>query len=433
MSDTIFALASARGKAGLSVVRLSGPKAHDAARLFAPLPAMRQAGLRRLMWNGALLDEALVLAFGKGASFTGEDVVELHLHGSRAVVAAVIAALSEIPGLRPAEAGEFTRRALENGCLDLTQVEGLADLIDAETEAQRVQSLRVLSGAIGERVRDWRGKMIRAAALLEATIDFADEDVPEDVLPEVRALLDGLLVALRAEVAGAAASERIRDGFEVAIVGRPNAGKSTLLNSLAGRNAAITSEVAGTTRDVIEVRMDLQGLAVTFLDTAGLRETDDLVEALGVSLAIERAQKADLRVFLQSEGADVELLEPQDGDILAMGKADIFGGCAIHGDAIRVSGRTGEGVSALIQRITEVLSQRVAGASVLTRERHRIAIAEAVRALEIARIEVDKLGPVLEIASEELRIASRALQILLGEIDVETLLGEIFSSFCIGK
>lgn len=433
MSDTIFALASARGKAGLSVVRLSGPKAHEAASQFAPLPPLRQAGLRRLMWGGVLLDEALVLAFGKGASFTGEDVVELHLHGSRAVVAAVVAALSQIPGLRPAEAGEFTRRALENGCLDLTQVEGLADLIDAETEAQRVQSLRVLSGAIGERVRGWRGKMIRAAALLEATIDFADEDVPEDVLPEVRGLLDELLGELRAEAAGAAASERIRDGFEVAIVGRPNAGKSTLLNSLAGRNAAITSEVAGTTRDVIEVRMDLQGLAVTFLDTAGLRETDDQVEALGVSLAIERAEQADLRVFLQSDGAGVDLVDRRDGDILAVGKADTIADRVTLDGTIWVSGRTGEGVTTLIQRITDELSKRVAGASVLTRERHRIAIAEAVRALENARIEVDRSGVVLEIASEELRIASRALQVLLGEIDVETLLGEIFSSFCIGK
>ncbi len=433
MSDTIFALASARGKAGLSVVRLSGPKAHLAAAMFAPVPPMRQAGLRKLIWNGTLLDEALVLAFEKGASFTGEDVVEFHLHGSRAVVAAVISVLTEIPGLRPAEAGEFTRRALDNGCLDLTQVEGLADLIDAETEAQRVQSLRVLSGAIGQKVQKWRADLIRAAALLEATIDFADEDVPVDVLPEVRGLLDDLLLELGREAEGVKASERIRDGFEVAIIGRPNAGKSTLLNMLAGRTAAITSEIAGTTRDVIEVRMDIQGLAVTFLDTAGLRETEDHVEALGVNIAIERAKQADLRVFLRSDGADVTMVDCRAGDIVAIGKADTLSNRSEGKGQIWISGRTGEGVSTLMDHIKQELTMRVSGAGILTRERHRIAIINAARALEIARIELDRPGAILEIAAEELRTASRALQVLLGEIDVETLLGEIFSSFCIGK
>lgn len=268
--DTIFALASARGKAGVAVIRISGPRAWDAASaLGGPLPEARRASVRKLEWNGEPLDEGLVLTFADGASFTGELAVELHIHGAVATIEAVLRALGGMSGLRMAEPGEFTRRALENGRFDLSQVEGLADLIDAETEAQRKQALKVLSGDVSRQAEAWRRDLIRAAALLEATIDFADEDVPVDVGPEVLRLVEGVVAELRQAITGYGAAERIRQGFEVAIVGRPNAGKSTLLNALAGREAAITSETAGTTRDVIEVRMDVDGLAVTFLDTAG--------------------------------------------------------------------------------------------------------------------------------------------------------------------
>ncbi|MFT6075012.1 MAG: tRNA modification GTPase, partial [Yoonia sp.] len=248
--------------------------------------------------SGELLDEALILCFDAGKSFTGEEVVELQLHGSPAVVSAVMRVLGSNSELRQAEAGEFTRRALENGRLDLAEVEGLADLIDAETESQRKQAVRVFSGALGALADGWRTKLIRAAALLEATIDFADEEVPFDVTPEVRELLDSVASEMQREADGVRAAERVRDGFEVAIIGAPNVGKSTLLNMLAGRDVAITSEIAGTTRDVIEVRMDLNGLPVTLLDTAGLRETDDIVEGLGVARAQERAERADLRIHL---------------------------------------------------------------------------------------------------------------------------------------
>jgi tRNA modification GTPase len=431
MIDTIYALASARGKAGVAVVRISGPKAHEALGMMAAVPKARQASLRRLLWQGVLLDEALVLVFEEGASFTGEASVELHLHGGQAVVAAVLNVLASISGLRLAEAGEFTRRALENGCLDLTQVEGLADLIDAETEAQRVQSLRVLSGAIGKKVEGWRRDLVRAAALLEATIDFVDEDVPVDVMPEVHELLSGLKNDLTHEIAGSKVAERIREGFEVAIVGRPNVGKSTLLNAFAGRKAAITSEIAGTTRDVIEVRMDVDGLAVTFLDTAGLRDTEDMVEALGIDLAIERANAADLRIFLTDSSEKIEGVAAQEGDLIVLGKADRL---TDEGRGLaRVSGLTGEGVSWLLASVSEVLSNRVAGAGTLTRARHRNAITGAVNALEAAMAELEKPFVVVELAAEELRLASRALEVLLGRIDVEILLGEIFASFCIGK
>ncbi|WP_371170160.1 tRNA uridine-5-carboxymethylaminomethyl(34) synthesis GTPase MnmE [Aliiroseovarius sp. 2305UL8-7] len=428
--DTIYSLASARGKAGVAVVRISGPQAFVAATNIAgTIPVLRKVGLRTLKSDdGSVLDEGLVLCFDAGASFTGEDVVELQLHGSTAVVRAVLEELSKQPDLRLAEPGEFTRRALENDRLDLAQVEGLADLLDAETEAQRRQAVTILSGALGDLAEEWRRDLIRAAALLEATIDFADEDVPVDVSPEVNALLDGVLETLAAETAGTRIAERIREGFEVAIVGSPNAGKSTLLNALAGREAAITSEVAGTTRDVIEVHMELAGLPVAVLDTAGLREAQDVVETIGIERAISRSAAADLRIFLALEEGEAFALEPRIDDIVVLGKADkrASGG-------LSVSGLTGQGVSELVERISDVLESRVKGAGIATRERHRIAMEIALRALEDARIEVQHGPERAEFAAEEIRTAVRALDSLVGRVDVEHLLDEIFSSFCLGK
>lgn len=423
--DTIYALASARGRAGVAILRLSGPRSHSTVQaLGGNLPEIRRAALRRIVHNGRELDHALVLIFRDGESFTGEASAELHLHGSIAVVQSVLRALSTMDGLRLAEPGEFTRRALENGRLDLAQVEGLADLIDAETEAQRRQAFRVLTGVIGQRAESWRAKLIRAAALIEATIDFVDEDVPVDVTPEVMSLTQDVLQDLQREVAGSEAAERIRDGFEVAIVGAPNAGKSTLLNALAGREAAITSEFAGTTRDVIEVRMDIDGFAVTLLDTAGLRQSADPVEQIGISRALSRAKSADLRVFLET-GEDVPGIAPMDDDIVLCGKADLTGS--------GVSGKTGQGVPELISMIGQKLTKRSASAGIVTRERHRLAIQRAIRAMESARIEIEKGATRAELAAAELRVAIRALEALVGRVDVENLLDEIFSSFCIGK
>jgi tRNA modification GTPase len=425
--DTIFALASARGRAGVAVIRLSGPRAHAAVAALcpgAPVP-MRRAVLRRIVHGGDVLDEGLVLLFEAGASFTGEASAELQIHGSVAAVSAVLAALTAEPGLRPAEAGEFTRRAMDNGRLDLAQVEGLADLIDAETEAQRRQALRVLEGEVGRKAERWRSDLTRAAALLEATIDFADEDVPVDVTPEVCDLLERVAQDLRRDLAGAGAAERIRSGFEVAILGRPNAGKSTLLNALAGREAAITSAVPGTTRDVIEVRMDLGGLAVTLLDTAGLRESDDAVEQIGIRRARERAAAADLRIFLlDSEGLPDDVARQPD-DIVVQGKADLTG--------TGVSGLTGAGLDGLVAELAARLQARVAGSSLVIRERHREAIRRAISALESAQAEIGLAVPRAELAAADLRRALRALDGLVGRVDVEDLLAEIFSSFCIGK
>ena len=426
--DTIYALATARGKAGVAVIRISGPRSKEAGlRLCGTLPEARVAGLRKLRLDGEELDEAVVLVFEAGASFTGEEVVELHIHGAIATASAVLRALSQIDGLRMAEAGEFTRRALENGRLDLAQVEGLADLIESETEAQRKQALKVLSGAVGKRVDAWRADLVRAGALIEATIDFADEDVPVDVSPEVLELIARVETGIRGELRGITAGERIREGFEVAIVGRPNAGKSTLLNAMAGREAAITSEIAGTTRDVIEVRMDLRGLAVTILDTAGLRETEDVIEAIGVERAISRAKTADLRVFLL-DGSDIPLIEPMDNDLVVHGKADVLTQVGLS-----VSGKTGEGVDRLIAEITSRLEGMAASASVMSHERHRNSLTKALGAMESAQNEVLAGADRAELAAEELRIAARALESLVGRVDVEHLLDEIFSSFCIGK
>ncbi|MCX8953357.1 tRNA uridine-5-carboxymethylaminomethyl(34) synthesis GTPase MnmE [Ruegeria sp. NA] len=427
--DTIFALASAQGKAGVAVIRLSGPEAHSAAAYLsgAELPK-RGTVLRTLRdQDGSRLDDGLVLTFQAPASFTGEDVAELQIHGSTASVNAVLRCLSNTDGLRLADPGEFTRRALENGKMDLTQVEGLADLIDAETEAQRKQAQTILAGELGTLAERWRHDLIRAASLLEAVIDFADEDVPTDVTPEVRSLTSGVLADLRREADGVKIAERIRTGFEVAIVGLPNAGKSTLLNALAGREAAITSEYAGTTRDVIEVRMDLAGLPVTLLDTAGLRDTEDHVENLGIELARKRADAADLRVFLAEAPEDLGVAM-QDGDIHVLPKADLR-----EGAAEGVSGKTGQGIDALVDQISWVLSDRTTTHGIATRERHRTAMNKASDSLAAA-ITVLESGPDLyDIAAEELRTAIRALESLVGRIDVETLLDEIFSSFCLGK
>jgi tRNA modification GTPase len=424
--DTIVALATARGRAGVAVVRVSGPSAWDVClSLTGSVPPARQAVLRPLRGaDGGLIDTALVVTFAPPASFTGEEVVEFQTHGSPPVIAALIRECLALPGVRAAEAGEFTRRAFHAGKLDLTQVEALSDLLDAETESQRRQAIRVLDGALSRVVEAWRETMLDALALCEASVDFADEDVPQDLAASARMLAGGLRDQIMAQISGRNAAERLRDGFEVAIIGAVNTGKSTLLNTLAGREAAITSARAGTTRDVIEVRMEIGTLPVTLIDTAGLRETTDEIESIGIARGQSRARAADLRIYL-CNGPDDHPDTQADTDIVVLSKADLWGMPGL-------SSVTGQGVSELLTQIEERLGGRAAVSTVFSRARHFDKLQRAVDHLNVAELE---LGASVqwEVAAEELRLALRALDGLVGRVDVEDVLGRIFSSFCIGK
>ena len=425
---TIFALATARGKSGVAVIRISGPAAHDiGSGLVGALPPAGQAGLRVLRdATGGVLDQALVLRFDGPRSFTGEDVVELQLHGSIAVIRAVEAAIAGTGLARMAEAGEFARRALLNGNLDLAQVEGLSDLIAAETEAQRRQAQELFSGAMRGFADMCRHDLVRATALIEATIDFADEDVPVDVSPEVGALIDKVISLIDVQLSGYHAAERVRNGFEVAIIGPPNAGKSSLINKIAGRDIAITSEFAGTTRDVLEVRVDLNGLPVTFLDTAGLRESDDAIERIGVARARSRANGADLRILLidglQGQGD----FDPGIAvDLRYMTKSDITG--------TGISSVSGDGIDQLLAEVSFILMDRVSGATLASHERHRQALERAHALMMVARSCFIEGSVGAEILALHLRDAVGALDSLIGRVDVEAVLEEIFAQFCIGK
>ena len=425
--DTIVALATARGRAGVAVVRVSGPLAWEVcAQISGTVPAPRRAALCQLRdSDGEVIDEALVLAFDAGGSFTGERVVEFQTHGSPAIIAALIREILQIQGVRAAEAGEFTRRAFEAGKLSLTEVEGLADLLEAETEAQRKLAQRIFDGTAARLLEGWRDDLLQSVAMLEAAIDFSDEEIPADLSSHIRQPLLRVQAAIAREITGSAASERIREGFEVAIVGAVNAGKSTLLNALAGREAAITSERAGTTRDVIEVRMDIGGLPVTLIDTAGLRETDDEVEKIGIDRGQRRAEAADLRVYLKSD-PDQEVNPFNGQDIVLLSKADLW---KLPG----ISGKTGQGLGALVAQIEARLAERVAGSSVFSRERHfdKLRKAETHLAAGLVALEQGETG--WEFISADIRASIGCLDGIIGRIDVEDVLGRIFASFCIGK
>lgn len=430
-ADTIFALSSGRPPSGVAVVRISGPAAGDAVRaLMGDLPPPRRAryGALRDPADGTVLDRGLALFFPGPASATGEDVAELHLHGGRAVVAAVLRALGDLPGLRPAEAGEFTRRAFASGKMDLAEVEGLADLIAAETEAQRRQALALASGALSRRIGGWRAALVQALALVEASIDFSDEgDVPDDLVAEARAVIGPLAAEVAAAVRDADRGERVRAGLTVAIAGPPNAGKSTLLNRLAGREAAIVSPLPGTTRDVLEVHLELAGQAVLLLDTAGLRETADAVEQEGVRRALARAEAADLVLWLADDGAAPPAALARA--IRVRTKADLGGG--VPADWIGVSAHSGAGVSALLARLEQEAEGLAGGEPALvTRERQRLALAAASG--HLARADRDFAGRE-ELRAEELRLAARALDRVIGRVDVEDVLDALFGTFCIGK
>lgn len=446
--ETIFALASGGARAGVAVVRVSGPGAVRALAALSPgaaLPRARMAAIRKLVdpQSREVLDHALVLLFSGPGSFTGEDVCELHVHGGPAVVEGVLSALGRIDGLRPAEAGEFTRRAFVNGRMDLTQAEAIGDLVAAETSEQRRQALDQAAGSLGRLYEDWRKRLIAAVAHVEAGIDFSDEDLPEDIDAAAREALAGLRDEISAHLNDGRRGERLRQGVHLALLGRPNAGKSTLLNLLAGRDAAIVSETAGTTRDVIEVHLDLGGVPVIVADTAGLRESADEIEREGVRRAEARADWADIRLIVLDRAdwpdipEDLRALADEGRALLLVNKMDLdpVGDAAAGPSVLFLSAKTGQGVDGFIRRLTdEVRGLALSGAGAApapTRARHRLALEEARDTLTASIEGWNSRGP--ELTAEDLRIAARAIGRITGRVDVEDLLDVIFSDFCIGK
>jgi len=441
MNDTIFAPATAPGRAALAVVRLSGPKSGKALQALAGrLPPARRATVRSLRGpDGAVIDKAMVVWFPAPASYTGEDCAEISVHGGPAVVDALIEALGKL-GLRLAEPGEFTRRAFQNGKLDLAQAEAVADLIDAETKAQAEQAMAQLGGSLSRRYEAWREILIEALAVLEAAVDFPDEDLPADVAARARPALERLLAELDSALLDQARGQRVRQGFRVALIGAPNAGKSSLLNALAGRDAAIVTPTPGTTRDVIEVPMVLAGYRVLLADTAGVRDTEHDIEAEGVRRARAWAQDADLRFWVvDASGFDgawqfaEDLVQPDD--ILVLNKSDLAEGADAR--ATRALGYetlqlavTRDGADAVRQRLAERVIAALAASEfpAATRLRHAERLREAH-----ARVASALAAKEVELAAEDVRLAARALAQVTGRVDPEDVLDRVFLTFCIGK
>ncbi len=437
---TIVALATPPGRSAIAILRISGPAAVRAAAGIGvhvpPEPRMARRGALRDV-SGEIVDDAVILFFPGPGSYTGEDLIELHLHGSRAVIQKCLAILLAQPDIRLAEPGEFTRRAFAAGKMDIVSVEALGDLIDSDTEQQRRQAIQALGGGLQLRAIELREHLIDAESMLTAAIDFSDEDdVSPDVLQSVRAILMEATGDVRRLLETARGAELVRDGVRVALLGRPNAGKSTLLNALARRDVAIVSETPGTTRDRISVQLELGGFAVTLTDTAGLRESDDRIEQMGVRRGLEAAQEADIVIWL-SDGTDQHAppAEFDDRLLLVRSKADLSGGSETSGpprDGIPLSVVTNLGldvlISALQERIASLTGQRQG--VVVTRERQRLTLMDALSACERA-LALEDGHP--ELMSEELRRAGRSLDALIGRVGVEDVLDRVFSKFCIGK
>lgn len=442
--QTIYALSSGHGRAGVAVIRVSGPAAgHAVHALAGALPQPRRAALKALRDpdNGELLDRGLVLWFPAPRSFTGEDMAEFHVHGGRAVTSGLLAALARFEGFRPAGPGEFARRALENGKLDLTGVEGLADLIDAETEAQRRQALRQTSGALSKLYENWRSDLVRAMALVEAGLDFSDEeDVSAEVEAAARPIVKVLHAAVAAHLDDGRRGEILRDGLSIVIAGPPNAGKSSLLNALARRDAAIVSEEAGTTRDIIEVHLNLGGYPVIVTDTAGLREAAGKIEQEGIRRALRRVDDADIVLWLidmaqPSPPLPEALARQQEKVITVANKIDLIAsgrGALSPTDALPISAKTGAGLQELTERLLREAEQRIGmiEAPVITRSRHRRELRTCLAALERFLQGDPRDG---ELRAEDLRQAAQSLGRLTGRVDVEDILDKIFAEFCIGK
>lgn len=440
-TDTIFALSTPPARAGVAVVRLSGPNALKALEMLgvSPAPTPRMATLSSLTHpkTGSLIDQALVLYFQGPASFTGEDVAEFHIHGSIAVYRELLEVLSTIPELRHANPGEFTHRAFLNGKMDLTAAEGLGDLIAAETVQQKSQAQKVFSGHMAAFYESLRAKMVRTLAHLEAYIDFPDEEIPPEVLTQVTNQINELTESIQNCLRDEARTRRIRDGIHVVILGAPNSGKSSLMNLLAKRDVSIVSDEAGTTRDAIEVHLDIGGFAVILIDTAGIRESNNSIESEGIRRAKAKAESADLKIVLfdgtaEPDSESINLLDSQSMAIFT--KSDLASNLpdVIQGHpAIAISTKSGEGVDIVLENVSREIVKLCGDGSTMayiTRERHRILLEEATKHLREIRLDQP-----IEIICEELRLASVAIGKITGRIDVDELLDEIFRSFCIGK
>lgn len=444
---TIFALASGAGRAGVAVLRLSGPVSADVCQKLtgrSPPPA-RKARLAALKdpENGEPIDRGLVLWFPGPSSFTGEDVLELHVHGGPAVLSALFEAFRQIKNVRPAEPGEFSRRAFMNGKMDLTAAEGLADLVAAETRQQARQAKRQMEGLLGRLYGDWHKRCLQTLALLEAEIDFApEEEVPDGLLSEVLPELRALQTEISTHLADGQRGERLRSGLRIALIGPPNAGKSSILNRLAARDVAIVTDIPGTTRDVLEVPLDLGGYPVTLVDMAGIRRSDDVVEQIGIERALAEAGDADIRLTL-FDGERWPDVDPKtealidENALVVLNKSDLLDPSSDHRiadcAAFLISCRTGEGIDRLISKLTELAAKTMApgDAPMLTRARHRHALVEVVEAL--TRIDQASNPPELALIAEDLRIAMRAMGRITGRVGIEDVLDQIFSTFCIGK
>ena len=442
-TDTIFALSSAQGRAGVSVFRVSGPEAEHVVKILTgrSCPAPRKAVLRLFSRNNIVIDTGLLLWFPGPKSFTGEDMAEFQVHGSPAVIEAMAGAFLSA-GARQAEAGEFTRRGFENDRMDLTEAEAIADLIDAETEGQREQAVRQMRGGLRETYNSWREDLMDALAQIEGEIDFPDEaDVPNDLAHAAVPGLQLVIDAMEAALDDSSRGEHIRHGLDIAILGPPNAGKSTLINALSQKDAAIVSPEAGTTRDIVEVHLVMSGLPVRLSDTAGLRETENTIEAEGVKRALKRGDEADIRVGVvdstDTSQLEAALLNLQAGDILVFNKSDIATTPKpiIKNDCVHVmtiSGKNTEDVAGLRSKLDELIVERfsVSETAGLTRARHRDCVERAVESLRRAKANVS-IAP--ELAGDDMRAALHAIKELAGETDIEAVLGRIFSRFCVGK
>lgn len=434
-ADTIYALSSGAGRGGVAVIRVSGTKVLAVINHLTGLenPKPRYAYFRKLLnGTGEALDNALMLYFKAPYSFTGEDVVEFQVHGGRSVIAAVLAAIAEVKGCRPAERGEYSRRAVVNGKMDLTEAEGLMDLINAETELQRAQAYMQMNGVLGQKYEAWRKDLKHHMAYLEAFIDFPEEDIPPEKLERIDTDVQELAEKIAHHLDDEKKGQKLRDGFQIAIVGRPNAGKSSLINALTKKDVAIVSQTAGTTRDVVEAHLDVSGFPVILADTAGLREGAEEIESEGIRRAVKRAEEADLILHVQ-DGSRYPVAEKlptglSDKKVITLwNKVDEM--TETPAGVLCLSAKTGQGVEALWQLIKNELTDSVSTSDgVITRERYRVALTECVDALRRSLY-----APELELKAEDLRMAARALGRITGRIDADELLDVIFRDFCIGK